>query len=330
MKRARITGIGHCVPDKIVTNFDLAKLIDTTNEWIIERTGIHERRFSEGDMGTSDLGVVASEKALAMAGISPEDIEFIIFATISSDYYFPGSSVLVQEKLGMKNVGAFDLRAACSGFVYGLSIADQYIKSGTYENILLIGGEIQSAAIKLDTEHRDMAVLFGDGAGAAVIQATDSVNGLLSTHLHSDGKYCKELWVPAPGSKFKPWISQELLDKDYYVPSMNGREVFRHAIVRFPEVIQEALQQNDLTVDDVKLIIPHQANYRIIQAVAHRLGVDMNTVYSNIHKYGNTTAASIPIALSEAHAEGKFTEGDIIIVAAFGSGFTWASAAIRW
>ena len=330
MKHARITGIGHCVPEKRVTNADLEKLMDTSDEWIVERSGISERRFAEGDTGTSDLGVCASEDALKMAQLSPDDIEFIIFATLSSDYFFPGSAVMVQDKMGMKNVGAFDLRAACSGFVYGLSIADQFIKSGMYENILLIGGEIQSATIKFDTAHRDMAVLFGDGAGAAVLQATEDDCGLMSTHLHSEGKYLKELWLPAPGSRFKPWLDQTILDKGLHIPSMNGREVFRHALVRFPEVIKEALDQNNLTLDDVKLIIPHQANYRISQAVAKRLGVDMSRVYSNIHKYGNTTAASIPIAMSEAYSEGKFSEGDIIIVASFGSGFTWASAAIRW
>ena len=330
MKRARITGLGHYVPEKVVTNAHLETLMDTSSEWIVERTGIQERRFCEGDMGTSDLGVYASEKALEMAGVSAEEIEFVIFATISSDYFFPGSAVLVQEKLGLKNVGAFDLRAACSGFIYGLSVADQFIRAGMYENILLIGGEIQSAAIKLDSEHRDMAVLFGDGAGAVVLQASNSDSGLLSTHLHADGKYAKELWIPAPGSRYKPWLSHKVIDKGLHLPSMNGREVFRHAVKRFPEVIREALDHNNLTMDDVKLIIPHQANYRISQAVAVRLGVEMDRVYSNIHKYGNTTAASIPIAMSEAFTEGRFSEGDILIAAAFGSGFTWASAAIRW
>ncbi|MEE9166795.1 MAG: beta-ketoacyl-ACP synthase III [Candidatus Neomarinimicrobiota bacterium] len=330
MKHARIAGIGHYAPEKIVSNADLEKLMDTSDDWITERTGIKERHFAEGDVGTSDLGVTAAEKALEMAELSPEDIDLVIFATISSDFFFPGSAVQIQEKMGMKNVGAFDLRAACSGFVYGLAVADQFLKTGTHENVLLIGAEIQSTAIKFETEHRDMAILFGDGAGAVVLQATNSDSRILSTHLHSDGKYARELWLAAPGSRYKPWLSREIMDKGLHIPSMNGREVFRHAVVRFPEVIHEALDHNNLTLDDVKLIIPHQANLRISQAVAKRLGVDMDMVYSNIHKYGNTTAASIPIAMSEAYSEGRFGKGDIVIAAAFGSGFTWASAAIRW
>lgn len=330
MRTSRIAGIGHYAPERVITNADLEKVMDTSDEWIVERTGIRERRFAEGDTGASDLGVRAAEKALQMAGVAPEEIELVIFATISSDYFFPGAAVLVQEKLGMKMVGAFDLRAACSGFVYGLSVADQFIRTGMHENVLLIGGEIQSAGVKFDTEHRDMAILFGDGAGAVVLQPSDDDSGILSTHLHSDGKFAKELWLPAPGSCYKPWLSHEILEEGLHLPSMNGREVFRHAVVKFPEVIHEALHQNHMTLDDVKLIIPHQANYRISQAVARRLGVDMDRVYSNIDRYGNTTAASIPIAMSEAHAEGKFSKGDIIIAAAFGSGFTWASAAIKW
>lgn len=330
MNYTRIAGIGHHTPEKVVTNADLGKLMDTSDEWITERTGIKKRCFATGDEGTSDLGVKAAQKALDMAGLSPDEIELVIFATISSDYFFPGSAVLVQEKMGMKKVGAFDLRAACSGFVYGLSVADQFIKTGMYRNILLIGAEIQSVGIQLDSEHRDMAILFGDGAGAVVLQATNSDSRILSTHLHSDGNFAQELCLPAPGSKYKPWLSHEILDKGLHLPYMNGREVFRHAVVRFPEVINEALRHNSLTLDDVKLIIPHQANHRISQAVAKRLDVEMNKVYSNIHKYGNTTAASIPIAMSEAYQEGRFKEGDIIVAAAFGSGFTWASSAIRW
>ena len=330
MTHSRIVGIGHYVPERVVTNAELETMMDTSDEWIVERTGIKERRYAEDGTGVSDLGVRASENALEMAGLSSDDIELIIFATISSDYFFPGASVLVQEKLGMDSIGAFDIRVACSGFVYGLCIADQFIRSGMYKNILLIGGEIQSTAITFDTEHRDIAVLFGDGAGAVILQASTTDSGIMSTHLHSDGKHAEDLWLPAPGSRFRPWIGKEIMDKGLHVPMMNGREVYRNAVSRFPQVIREAMENNNLTIEDVKLIIPHQANYRISQAVAKRLGVGMDKVYSNIHKYGNTTGGSIPIAMSEAFSEGRFSEGDVIITASFGSGFTWASAAIRW
>jgi len=232
--------------------------------------------------------------------------------------------------MGMGNIGAFDLKAACSGFIYGLSVADQFIKSGVHKSVLLIGAEAQSVAIKFDSEHRDLALLFGDGAGAVVLQPSDDDAGVLSTHLHSDGSHVEDLWMPAPGSSFRPFISKEIIDEEKHIPQMNGREVFKNAAIRFPEVIQEALEQNNLTLEDIKLIIPHQANLRISQMVAKRLGVEMDLVYSNIQRYGNTTAASIPIAMSEALDEGRFSQGDTIILAAFGSGFTWASAAIQW
>ncbi len=329
MNRTKIAGIGHYVPERIVSNADLEKLMDTTDEWITTRTGIKERRYVDEE-AASDLGVKASEKALSMAGVKPEDVDFIIFATISSDHFFPGCATQIQDRMGMGNIGAFDLRAACSGFIYGLSVADQFIKSGAYKNILLIGSEAQTVALNFNSQHRDMAVLFGDGAGAVVLQPSNDGTGVLSTHLHADGSHVEDLWMPAPGSSFRPFISKEIIDEEMHVPYMNGREVFKNAATRFPEVIKEALKQNSLTLEDIKLIIPHQANLRISQMVAKRLGVDMDIVYSNIHRYGNTTAASIPIAMSEALAEGKFKEGDTIILAAFGSGFTWASAAVKW
>lgn len=330
MRTTKIAGVGHYVPEKVITNFDLEKLMDTSNEWIIERTGIQERRYIEDDTGASDLGVEAAKNAMKMANVEPEDIDLIIFATITSDYFFPGSSAQVQEKLGMGHIGAFDIKVACSGFIYGLSIADQFIKTGEFDNVLLIGAEVQSTALAFDTEHRDMSVLFGDGAGAVILQPSNTDSKILSTHLHIDGKYVKELWTEAPASRFNPRISKQMLDEGRQYPFMNGREVFRNAIVKFPAVIKEAMKANNLSIDDVKLIIPHQANYRISQAVAKRLGVGMEKVYSNIHRYGNTTAASIPIAMSEALSKGKFEEGDIIILAAFGAGFSWASSAIRW
>ncbi len=330
MNKTKITGIGHFVPERVVTNFDLEKQMDTTNDWIIERTGIEERRWVEPGVGTSDLAVEASKRALAMSGLKPKDVDLIIFATLTSDYAFPGSSALVQKKLGMDHIGAFDITVACSAFIYGISIGDQFIKTGQAEIVLVIGAEIQSTGLDASTAGRDMAVLFGDGAGAAILQKSDSESEILSTHLHVDGNFHKELWAEVPTALENPRISKELLDAGRHYPRMNGREVFRNAVTRFPQVINEALDANGLSIADVALVIPHQANLRITQMVAKRLKIGMDQVYSNIHRYGNTTAASIPIAMSEAYSEGLFKKGDIIILAAFGAGFTWASAAIRW
>ena len=330
MKKTKIAGVGYYVPDNIVTNKDLEKYMDTSDDWIVERTGINERRWVNEKIGTSDLAVKASEKAIEMAGLTPKDIELIIFATLTSDYNFPGSAVQVQDKMGMDTIGAFDIKVACSAFIYGLSIADQFIKTGQVNNVLLIGAEIQSTGIDVSTRGRDMAVLFGDGAGAVVLQPTDGDSAILSTHMHSQGKFAKYLWAELPTSLENPCMSHEMLDAGRQFPQMNGREVFKNAVVRFPEVIMEALNANNLKVDDVDLFIPHQANLRITQFVAKRLGVGMDRMYSNIERYGNTTGASIPIALSEAYNNGKINDGDILILAAFGSGFTWASAAVRW
>jgi 3-oxoacyl-[acyl-carrier-protein] synthase-3 len=330
MRKTMITGIGYHVPERVVTNHDLEQWMDTSDEWIVTRSGIQERRWVEDGVGASDLGIEATRKALAMAGIAPRDIDLVIFATLTSDYFFPGSSAQVQEKLGLRPIGAFDIKAACSAFIYALSIGDQFIKTGQADTVLVIGAEVQSTALNLSTAGRDMAVLFGDGAGAAILQPSEGESAILSTHLHCDGSHLKDLWCEAPASRFSPRISHEMLDEGRQYPYMNGREVFRHAVTRFPEVIQEALDANQLSIEDVALVIPHQANLRISQAVAKRLGVGMDKVYSNIHKYGNTTAASIPIALAEAWEAGRFSRGDYLILAAFGAGFTWASAAIRW
>ena len=330
MISTRIAGIGFQVPENVITNADLTKFMDTSEEWIIERTGIEQRRYVSAGEGTSDLATAAARKAIAMAGIDVSEIDFIICATISSDYFFPGSAFQVQANLGLADIGAFDIKVACSGFVYGLSIADQYIKSGQYKNILLIGAEVQSNALDMTTEGRDMAVLFGDGAGAAVLQPSDGESLIYSTHLHADGRHLKDLWGEAPACNQKPHISHEMLDQGRQYPKMNGREVFRNALKRFPAVILEALEKNNLTRDDITLIIPHQANLRITQAVAKRLKLSMDKVYSNIHKYGNTTAASIPIAMTEALAEGKFKRGDNLVLASFGAGFSWGSAAIKF
>ena len=330
IRKTKIAGIGHYVPERVVTNKDLEKLMDTNDEWIVTRTGIHERRWVNPGIGTSDLAVKAAEIALDMAKVSAKDIDLIIFATLTSDYNFPGSAVQVQDKMEMDTIGAFDIKAACSAFVYGLSIGDQFIKTGQSENVLVIGAEIQSTGVDVSTKGRDMAVLFGDGAGAAVLQPSSGSSEILSTHIHSQGKYLKELWIEIPTSIESPCLTAKMVEEGRQYPQMNGREVFRNAVTRFPEVIKEALEKNNLTVADVNMFIPHQANLRITQSVAKRLGVEMDKMYSNIERYGNTTGASIPIALAEAHLEGKIKTDDIVILAAFGAGFTWASAAIRW
>ena len=330
MPNSYISGTGYFLPENIVTNDDLSKLMDTTDEWIQERTGICERRFIDEEMGPSDLAIPATEMALEEAGLTIQEIDFIIFATSTPDYYAPGSGCLLQDKMGFDTIGALDIRVQCSGFVYGISIADQYIKSGQFTNILLIGAEVQSTAMDLTTRGRDTAVIFGDGAGAVIISATEEERGILSTHLHSEGKHAKELWCEAPSSKISPRLSSDILKNGSHFLLMNGREVFRNAVTRFPEVIHEALDANGLTTDDISLLIPHQANTRITQMVQRRMKLEDSKVVSNIHKFGNTTAGSIPIALAEAVRDGKINRDDIIIFAAFGSGFAWASAAGKW
>ena len=329
MFKSKIIGLGYSVPENIITNDDLSKIMDTSDEWIQSRSGIKERRWATDNITTSDLAFEASNQAIKNSNIYPSDVDMIIVGTLSSDYFFPGVSTQLQEKLNLKNVGAFDIKAACSAFIYSLSIADQYIKTGAARTILVVGAEAQSKLIEKSTEGRDVAVLFGDGAGAAILTRSDSESEILSTHLHSDGKHLKDLWMEAPGTNKGSWIDDPI-NLSKFTPKMNGREVFRNAVTRFPEVINEALIANNLDINDVKYIVPHQANYRISEAIAKKLNVKMDKVISNIHKYGNTTAASIPIALAEAVEMKKISTGDIIILAAFGAGFTWASAAIRW
>ena len=331
MNRTAITGMGFHVPDKVVTNTDLEAMMNTSDEWIRTRSGIHKRHWVNDGEGASDLSLIASTSAMADAGVESSDIDMVIAATVSSDYYFPGVAVQLQEMMDMNTIGAFDMRVGCSAFIYGLSVADQFIKTGYCNTILLIGTDVLSSILEKNPEGRDVGVLFGDGAGAVILQPSENGSGILSTHMHSEGKYMKELWVELPGSKFdERGLTDEFMDQKRHRLFMNGREVFKHAVRRFPEVIQEALDANDLTINDIAQIIPHQANYRISKAVAKRMGVDSDLVYSNIHRYGNTTAATIPIAMCEAYQEGKFAAGDHIILAAFGSGFTWASAAIKW
>ncbi len=330
MHKSKIIGMGFKVPDNIISNDDLSKMMDTSDDWIQSRSGIKERRWATDKIATSDLALVAANNAISNAEIDSKEIDMVIVGTLSSDYFFPGVSAQLQEKLNLNTIGAFDIKAACSAFVYSLSIADQYIKTGMAKTILVVGAETQTKLIEKSTEGRDVAVLFGDGAGAAILKRSEDKSEILSTHLHSEGKDLKNLWMEAPGTSHGSWFKENQFDKSKFTPKMNGREVFRNAVTRFPEVINEALDFNNLDINDIKLIIPHQANYRISEAVAKRLGVGMDKVYSNIHKYGNTTAASIPIALTEAIESGKIGKGDIIILAAFGAGYTWASAAIKW
>ena len=335
MKTSIIKGIGYYVPENIVKNKDLEKIMDTSDEWIQERTGIRERRWvlENSDESTSSMGTEAAKKAIDNAGISPDQIDFIIFATLSPDYFFPGSGVLIQRNLGLKEVGALDIRNQCSGFIYALSIADQYIKSGMYKNILIVGSELHSGGLEKSTRGRNVSVIFGDGAGAVILQASDDLEkGIMSTHLHSEGKYAEELAVISPATK--KWINKLVEDPDEdgssYAPYMNGNFVFKNAVIRFMEVINEALVKNNLTKEDIDLLIPHQANLRISQFVQKQLALPNEKVYNNIMKYGNTTAASIPIALAEAIEKDMLNEGDVLCLAAFGSGFTWGSALIRW
>ncbi|NBU80323.1 MAG: ketoacyl-ACP synthase III [Flavobacteriaceae bacterium] len=334
MFHSKISGLGFYVPDNVVTNDDLSKIIDTNDQWIQERTGIKERRhIIRGEDTTTSMGVKAAKIAIERSGISNDDIDFIVFATISPDYYFPGPGVALQEELALKTIGALDIRNQCSGFVYALSVADQFIKTGMYKNILIVASEVQSLGLDMTTRGRGVSVIFGDGAGAAVLSRSNDDSAILSTHLHSEGEHAKELAVLAPGMGGR-WVTDILADKnpddESYFPYMNGQFVFKHAVVRFSEVINEALHANNLKVSDIDMLIPHQANLRISQFIQNKFGLKDDQVFNNIQKYGNTTAASIPIALTEAWEQGKIKKGDKVVLAAFGSGFTWASAIIKW
>ena len=353
MIRTRIAGIGMYVPKNVVTNNDLTQVMETSDEWIQERTGIKERRFATRfEDTTTTMGVEAAKIAMQRAAVTANDIDFIIFATLSPDYYFPGCGVLAQRLLGIKEVGALDIRDQCSGFIYALSVADQFIKTGMYKNILLIASETHSYGLDFSTRGRNVSVIFGDGAGAVVLQPVESSpgsasKGILSTHLHSDGNEAELLSMMNPGfhaGKFVPekkpsepsqvygglFITKDLIDKDDIYPYMDGQAVFKKAVVKFPEVIMEALTANGYQPSDLNLLVPHQANLRISQMVQHKLNLRADQVYNNIQKYGNTTAASIPIALCEAWENGRVKDNDLICLAAFGSGFTWASVLLRW
>ena len=348
MLQSKIAGIGYYVPKNVYTNNDLTRFMDTSDEWIQERTGIKERRYADriGET-TTTMGVEAAKIAIERARITPEDVDFIIFATLSPDYYFPGCAVLLQREMKMKEVGALDIRNQCSGFIYALSIADQFVKTGMYKNVLVVGSEKHSFALDFSTRGRAVSVIFGDGAGAVVVQpTTENGKGILSTHLHSDGADAEKLAMYYPGASSGIWLdkmpdwpdqelggllmTKEMLEDGTAFPNMDGQAVFKKAVVKFPEVIHEALAKNNLKTSDIDLLIPHQANLRISQFVQKTLGLREDQVFNNIQKYGNTTAASVPIALCEAWEEGKIKDGDIVCLAAFGAGFTWGSALIRW
>jgi 3-oxoacyl-[acyl-carrier-protein] synthase-3 len=350
MFKSKIAGIGMYVPSNVVTNNDLLKYMDTSDEWIQERTGIKERRYAHRtNETTTTMGVEAAKIAIERAGITPKDVDFIVFATLSPDYYFPGCGVLLQRAMQMKEIGALDVRNQCSGFVYALSVADQFIKTGMYKNILVVGAEKHSFGLDFSTRGRNVSVIFGDGAGAVVLQPTEKENqGILSTHLHSDGNNAEILAMYNPGTHANHWVKEQkladfdeaeigqmffshaMIDKAQVFPNMDGPAVFKVAVEKFPEVIKEALAANGYQPSDISLLIPHQANLRIAQFVQKKLQLRDDQVYNNIQQYGNTTAASVPIALCEAWEMGKIKEGDLICLAAFGSGFTWGSALLKW
>ena len=356
MPRTKIAGIGYYVPDHVVTNFDLMRHMDTSDEWIQERSGIVERRYAKRhEESTSSIGAKAAEIAIQRAGITKEDVDFIIFATLSPDYFFPGSGVLMQRELGITKteIGALDVRNQCSGFVYSLTIGDQFVRSGMYKNVLVVGAEMHSMGLDFSTRGRNVTVLFGDGAGAVVLQPTDEENkGILTSKLHADGTHAEQMALITPGShggyhakkagldidfgydeslEFGGlFLTQKMMDDAMVFPEMDGQLVFKTAVTKFPEVIMEALDEQGLAPEDINLFIPHQANLRISQLVQRRLKLRDDQVWNNIQRYGNTTAATIPIAMCEAWEAGKIKDGDLVAIAAFGSGFTWGASLIRW
>ena len=331
MERTRFLGTGFAVPDRVVTNDELSQLMDTTDEWIRTRTGIQERRWvREGESGV-ELGRKATEQALEMAGLSPSDLDAIVYATSSPDHFAPGNGVYLQRMLGISTIPALDVRAQCSGFIYALSVADAWIRAGQYRNILVVGSEIQSTGLELSSAGRHVAVIFADGAGAAVLgRSEDDNGGILGFDLHSEGVHAEKLWVDAPGSMYHPRVSPEQIEAGRQYLEMDGKEVFRHAVVRMPESVRAVLSATGQKLDDLKLLLAHQANLRIAEMMQKSLGLRDDQVYNNIMWYGNTTAATIPIALDECVRSGRVARGDLLVMTAFGSGFMWGSAAVRW
>lgn len=331
MPRTEFIATGFHVPRRVVTNDELAIAMDTSDEWIVQRSGIKTRHWvSPGETGVS-LAKEATLKALAKADLQPSDLDCLIYCTCTPDHFEPGNGVFLQRELGLTDIPAVDVRNQCSGFVYGLSMADAWIRTGQYRRVLLVGAEVHSRGLDKTTRGRDTAVLFGDGAGVAILGPTDDVaRGVLSTHLFADGRHAEKLWVDGPGLAHDPFVSHELLDAGFHLPHMEGREVFKFASTLMPQSVEIALRVNGLCVQDITLLVPHQANLRIIEMVGKALGLRPEQVFTNIEKYGNTTAASIPIALDEAVDQQRIARGDLVVLTTFGSGFTWGSAAIRW
>jgi 3-oxoacyl-[acyl-carrier-protein] synthase-3 len=331
MPRTEFISTGYYVPERVVTNVELESYMTTSDEWIRKRSGIEERRWCKEGQGGSDMAQVATERALAKAGMEADEIDCIIVATISPDYFFPGTGVFLQRKLGLSEIPCLDVRNQCSGFLYGLEVADAFIRMGQYKRILLVGTEIHSTGLQVNDVGRDTAVLFGDGAGVAILGPTDDEErGVRAVRTHADGNFAEKLWAPAPACIKNPFSSHQDIDDMLVRPFMTGKEVFRHAVTRMPEAVHEVLDEAGLTIDQVDMVIPHQANLRIAEMVQRKLGLPDDKMYNNIMRYGNTTAASIPIALSEAVDEGKIERGDLVAFAAFGSGFTWGGALVRW
>ncbi len=330
MRGSRITSIAFHVPDRLVTNYDLERMIDTSDEWIVQRTGIKQRHWVEGDVGASELALPASIEALEKAGLKASDLDMIIFATLSPDITFPGSACILQAKLGCPGIAALDISNQCTGFIYSLSVADQFIRTGSMNRILVVGAEVHSSGLDISNKGRDVTVLFGDGAGAVLIEATEGDSRIIDTRLHADGRYLDILKIVAPASKLNPRVTHEMLDKGLQYPYMEGRAVFKQAIARLPQVINEILDANGYSVSDVDLLVPHQANLRINEMVIGIMGIPRSKMVSNIDRYGNTTAASIPIALCEAVEDGRLKSGDLVLLAAFGAGLTWGAGLVRW
>jgi 3-oxoacyl-[acyl-carrier-protein] synthase-3 len=331
MPRAAIVAIGTYVPDRVVTNEELTRYMDTSDEWIRQRTGIQERHWVEPGLGTSEMAFRAAQRALDQAGWKAGDVDAIVFATLSTDHMFPGDGCFLNAKLGIPGVPALDIRNQCSGFLYGLSVADAWIRTGTYRRIMLVGSETHSTGLDVSTRGRDVAVIFGDGAAVTLLEATDDPDrGVLAVELHADGRFAKDLWTDAPGSIYSPRISREMVDSEAVFPHMEGQKVFKHAIVRMPEAVRSVLGRTGLSPADIKVLVPHQANLRIAEVVQKSLGLRDDQVFNNIQKYGNTTAASIPLALSEAIPARGVQRGDLLAFAAFGAGFTWGAALARW
>jgi 3-oxoacyl-[acyl-carrier-protein] synthase-3 len=336
MPRTVFEGLGACLPDRVVTNHELTQRMETSDAWIVERTGIRERRWVAEEVAPSELGEVACREAVERAGLSLDQIDCIVLATLSPDHTFPGTGCFLQHRLGLSSIPALDVRNQCSGFLYGLSVADAWIRTGQYRRILLVGAEVHSTGLDISTRGRDVACLFGDAAAAVVLTAAEdddhpAPRGVLATRLHADGRYAKSLWIEAPGSRFHPLrISTEMLEQGRHFPKMNGRHVFTMAVQRMPEVIREALSACGQSLADVALFVPHQANLRIIEQVARALELEPGRMFTNIEKVGNTTAASIPLALYDAERQGRLSRGDLVVLASFGAGFTWAASVVRW